>query len=68
MFCHKNALYNRKRISQFWQVLKKQIVLISANNMFAQWRLGSACASPLFSLCYLDEEAVYLIECVVKSN
>ena len=71
MFWHKkNAIYNGKRISQFLTGTKETNHI---NFCKITYTLNEDSDQPehlrsLISLSYLDEEAVYLIECVVKTD
>ena len=70
MFYHKNAVYKGKRISQF---LTGTIETNHINFCKITCSLSEDFDQPvhlrsLISLCYLDEEAVYLTECVVKTD
>ena len=68
--CHKNAIYNGKRISKFLTGTKntKHInfckITCSHSEDFAQH--VHLCS--LISLSYLDKEAVYLMECLEKTD
>ena len=70
MFCHKNAIYNGKGISQFLTGTKETNhinfckITCSRNGDSNQ----PAHLRSLIRLCNLEEEAVYLIECVVKTD
>ena len=64
------AIYNGKRISQFLTGTKETNYI---NFCRITWSLNEDSDQPahlrsLISPCYLDEEAVYLIECAVKTD
>ena len=69
MFCHKNAIHG-KRISQFLTGIKEtnHINFCTITYSLSEDSNQPAHLRSLISLCYLDEEAVYLIECVVKTD
>ena len=69
-FCHKNAIYNRKRTSQFLTGTKQtnHINFCKITCTLSEDSDQPAHPHSLISLCYLDEEAAYLIEYVVKTG
>ena len=69
MFCHKNVINNGKRISRFLTGTKEtnHINFCKITCSLSEDSYQAAHRS-LISLCYLDEEAVNLKECVAKTD
>ena len=65
----KNAIYNGKRISQFLTGTKEtnHINFCKITCSLSKDSDQPAHLCSLISLCYLNEDAVYLPECVVKT-
>ena len=70
MLCLKNAIDNGKRISQFLTGTEEtnRIKICKITCLLSEDSDQPAHLCSLISLCYLDEEAVYLIECVVNTD
>ena len=70
MFCHKNTIYNGKRISQFLTGIKEtnHTNFCKITCMLNEDSGQPAHLRSLITLCYLDKETVYLIEYVVKTE
>ena len=70
MWCHKNAIYNGKRISKFLTGTKEtnHTIFCKITCSLSEDSDQPVHLRSLINLCFLDEEAVYLIECVVKTD
>ena len=70
MLCHKNAIYNGKRISQFLTGTKEtnHINFYKISCSHSEDSNQPAHLRSFISLCYLDKEEVYPIKCVVETD